>query len=100
MAGRFAGEAGQPQRILLAIEDVTERKQLEVLRESEQRFRTLAEALPQLVWTCFPDGNCDYFNSKWAEYTGVPVEELLGLRWRETLHPEDRDRTHDCGAPP
>ena len=50
-----------------------ERKQLEVLRESEQRFRTLAETLPQLVWTSLVDGTCDYFNSKWAEYTGVPV---------------------------
>jgi two-component system CheB/CheR fusion protein len=91
---------GEPGRILLAIEDITERKQLEVLRESEQRFRTLAEALPQLVWTSVPDGICDYFNSKWADYTGVPVGQLLGLKWRETIHAEDRERTYDfwCAA--
>ncbi len=89
------GERDRAHCILLAIEDVTERKQLEVLRESEQRFRTLAEALPQLVWTSTPDGNCDYFNSKWADYTGLPVEELLGTRWRDTLEAQDRERTSD-----
>jgi len=101
LSGRsLGGEGGQPARILLAIEDVTERKQLEVLRDSEQRFRTLAEALPQLVWTCFPDGNCDYFNSKWTDYTGRKVKDLLGLQWRETLHQDDAERTSDywCAA--
>jgi len=91
----IAGESSRPRRILLALEDVTERKQFEVLRESEHRFRTLAEALPQLVWTCLPDGNSDYFNSKWTEYTGVAVPDLLGMRWRETLHAADRDSTCD-----
>jgi PAS domain S-box-containing protein len=96
LTGRpIAAEQDRSPRLLLAIEDVTERKQLEVLRESELRFRTLAEALPQLVWTSLPDANCDYFNSKWTEYTGVPVTNLLGTRWRETLHEEDRERTCD-----
>ncbi len=97
----IAGETGRPQRILLAIEDVTERKQLEVIRQSEERFRTLAEALPHLVWTSTPDGNCDYFNSKWTEYTGVPVPGLLGLQWREkAVHPVDAERTYQpwCAA--
>jgi two-component system, chemotaxis family, CheB/CheR fusion protein len=85
----------QSNRILLAIEDVTERKQLEVIRESEYRFRTLAEALPQLVWTCFPDGQCDYFNTQWTDYTGRSPDELLGLEWREALHPDDRNFTYD-----
>jgi two-component system CheB/CheR fusion protein len=93
-------EGAPPEKILLAIEDVTERKELEVLRESEQRFRMLAEGLPHLVWTSKLDGNCDYFNSKWTEYTGLPMSELLGLGWRETIHEEDRERTHDlwCAA--
>jgi two-component system, chemotaxis family, CheB/CheR fusion protein len=89
----IAGDGEQPRRILLAIEDITERRQMDVLRESEERFRTLAEALPQLVWTSSPDGECDYFNSKWTEYTGVSREELLGSKWRETLNPADRERT-------
>ena len=93
-------EGAPPERILLAIEDVTERKQLEVLRESEQRFRTLAEGLPQLVWTSKLDGNCDYCNAKWTQYTGLPVADLLGLGWRQTIHGEDLERTHDlwCAA--
>jgi PAS domain S-box-containing protein len=91
----IAGEGKSPRRILLAIDDVTQRRELEVLRQSEERFRTLAEALPQLVWTCSPDGECDYFSSKWTEYTGLPQEELLGSKWRETMHPSDRDGTCD-----
>jgi PAS domain S-box-containing protein len=89
----MAGESPKSNRILLAIEDITERRQLEVLRESELRFRNLAEALPQLVWTCSPEGECDYFNSKWTQFTGVPQEELLGMKWREVLNPVDRERT-------
>jgi two-component system CheB/CheR fusion protein len=89
----LAEDGGPAKRILLGFEDVTERKQLAILRESEQHFRTLAESLPQLVWTCTPDGQCDYFNSKWPEYTGMPMDALLGMGWRESLHGEDRNRT-------
>ena len=65
----------------------------EALRESEHRWRSLTEALPQLVWTAAPDGSCDYFSSQWTQYTGVPQCELLGWKWLQTLHPEDRERT-------
>jgi PAS domain S-box-containing protein len=74
--------------------DITTDKQLEEeLRESEHRWRSLTEALPQLVWTALPDGSCDYFSTQWTQHTGVPQSELLGWRWLETLHPEDRERT-------
>ena len=65
----------------------------EAMRESEQRWRSLTEALPQLVWTATPDGSCDYFSSQWTQHTGVPEGGLLGWNWLETLHPEDRERT-------
>src|SRR5204862_4233097 len=58
-------------------------------------FRALAETLPELVWTCLPDGQCDYFNVRWCEYTGRPLPALLGDGWRETMHPHDRERTCD-----
>src|SRR5262249_12141489 len=64
--------------------DVTARKQAEErLRESEQRWRSLTEALPQLVWSATPDGACDYFSMQWTQHTGVPERELLGWRWLE-----------------
>ena len=53
-ARRISDGGNIPQRILLAIDDITDRKNIELLRESEARYRTLAESLPQLVWTCPP----------------------------------------------
>jgi two-component system, sensor histidine kinase and response regulator len=86
-------EGGRQFLVSLA-RDVTERKQAEErLRESEQRWRNLTEALPQLVWSATPDGTCDYFSSQWTEHTGVAEAELLGWRWLETLHPDDREPT-------
>src|ERR1041385_1927371 len=65
----------------------------ERLRESEQRWRGLTEALPHLVWSATPDGACDYFSTQWTEHTGVAEAELLGWRWLETLHQDDREPT-------
>jgi PAS domain S-box-containing protein len=65
----------------------------EALRESEERWRSLTEALPQLVWGAGSDGRCDYFSTQWTAYTGIPETELLGWAWMEALHPEDRDPT-------
>ena len=65
----------------------------EAVRESEQRWRSLTEALPQLVWSATPDGACDYFSTQWTEYTGVVESELLGWRWMDVLHPDDRQST-------
>src|SRR5262249_32869803 len=63
----------------------------ERLRESEQRWRSLTEALPQLVWTATPDGACDYFSTQWTQLTGVPESDLLGWRWLDELHLDDRE---------
>src|ERR1017187_9898243 len=63
------------------------------LRESEQRWRSLTEALPQLVWGARPDGGCDYFSTQWTNYTGVGESDLLGWRWMDALHPDDREAT-------
>ncbi|QDV33723.1 ATP-binding protein [Tautonia plasticadhaerens] len=64
------------------------------LRESEQRYRTLAENVQQLFWTCLPDGRCDYLSRQWVDYTGILEEDQLGLAWLSlVIHPDDRERT-------
>jgi len=75
-------------------------RRAKALRVSEARYRTLTETLPQLVWTCLPDGSCDYLSRQWVDYTGVPEHEQLGVRWLDVLYPDDRDRTlaHWMGA--
>src|SRR5262245_3326281 len=65
----------------------------ERLREREQRWRSLTEALPQLVWSATPDGTCDYFSTQWTQHTGVSESDLLGWRWLAVLHPDDREPT-------
>ena len=69
---------------------------LEALTVSERRYRTLAEALPQLVWTSQPDGYRDYFSRQWVEYTGIPEDQQFGLAWLDkVVHPEDRNRIRE-----
>jgi two-component system, sensor histidine kinase and response regulator len=85
---------GVVSRIAGLVEDITDRKRAEeALRESEQRWRSLTEALPQLVWSATPDGACDYFSTQWTQHTGVPESHLLGWRWLAVLHPDDREPT-------
>ena len=59
---------------------------------SERRFRLLAEAIPQIVWSTRADGHCDYQNRRWAEFTGMTPEESAGSGWMECVHPDDRPR--------
>src|SRR6195256_1780300 len=70
----------------------------QTLELERKRWRSLTEALPQLVWAATPDGACDYFSTQWTEYTGVPEAGLLGWRWMEVLHQDDRENTRKLWA--
>ena len=80
--------------------DITERKQTETdlaetaraLSASEARFRILADAMPQMVWSTRPDGFHDYYNARWYEFTGVPVGSTDGQGWSDIFHPDDQQR--------
>lgn len=62
------------------------------LRESDLRFRTLADAFPHMVWSTLPDGFHDYYNARWYEFTGVPDGSTDGEAWNGMFHPDDQDR--------
>jgi diguanylate cyclase (GGDEF)-like protein/PAS domain S-box-containing protein len=58
-------------------------------RESELSFRTLAEAIPQMIWTSMPDGHTDYVSRRWSEYTGFEMEQSVRRGWEAAIHSED-----------
>ena len=64
-------------------------------RASEEAYRHLTEALPQIVWITRPDGSHVYFNQRWIDYTGLNLEESCGFGWDKLLHPDDRQRRQD-----
>jgi len=76
-----------------ALLNITERKRAEeVMRESEQRFHTMADTAPVLIWMSGLDKLCTYFNQVWFTYTGRTKEQDLGSGWADGVHPEDFDR--------
>ena len=77
--------------------DITERKRAEAaLRESEERFRNMANNAPVIVWVTEPGGSCTFLSQTWYDLTGQPPETGLGFGWAECVHPNDRARTLDA----
>jgi PAS domain S-box-containing protein len=80
-------------RLLGVSMDVTAQKQAQdALRESEARFRTMANTAPVMIWMSGADKLCTFFNKGWLEFTGRPLEQELGNGWAEGIHCEDFDR--------
>ena len=88
---------GLATRMIGVSTDVTARKLAEAallreatLRESESRFRSLADAMPQIVWTARADGQVDYFNRQWYEFTDTKPGPITDETWLSVVHPADR----------
>src|SRR5215213_689353 len=65
--------------------------QLAQLRESEERFRTMADNVPAMIWIADTENRCTYVNKQWLDFTGRTTEEELGTGWMRSVHPEDYD---------
>ncbi len=84
---------GRAIRLPGAIVDITAEREIAAqLVESEERFRLLADTMPQMVWSTLPDGYHDYYNARWYEYTGVPAGSTDGEGWNGMFHPDDQQR--------
>ena len=90
--GRIAG-------VSTIARDIGERKHQEaILRESEERFRLVADTAPALIWMSDADKLCIYFNKPWLDFTGRSLEAELGDGWAGGVHPEDFGRCLDTYA--
>ena len=83
-------QRGRVIRVACITGDITNRKRVEqALRESEERFRTLADATPVLIWGSGTDKLRNYFNKQWLDFTGRTIEQEMGNGWSEGVHPDD-----------
>jgi PAS domain S-box-containing protein len=103
IAGRGRVEfdgSGKPLFMRGVSQDITLRKHAEdALRESEARFRTVANVAPVMIWMSGPDKEGVFFNKGWLEFTGRTVDQELGAGWLEGVHTEDLPNCLDvCGT--
>jgi len=85
--------SGKAWRVIGSMQDLTVRKRAEeAIRESEARFRKMADAAPVMIWVTGPDKLCSFVNEVWLQFRGRPIEQEIGNGWVEGVHPEDLDR--------
>jgi PAS domain S-box-containing protein len=85
-------DAGSLVGMLGLFADISDRKRAEAeLRESEERFRNMADNAPVMIWVAGPDKMLTFFNKTWLDFTGRTLEQELGVGWTSNVHPEDMD---------
>ncbi len=76
--------------------NITARKEAEeALKRSRDDFKTVADAIPQIVWVTRPDGYHEYYNRRWYEFTNTTYEETQGEGWNAQFHPDDQERARE-----
>ena len=86
----FFDDDNNPVKMIGTIRDITNEKRHEqVLKDREEKFRLLADEMPQFVWTADANGNVDYYNKSLYNYTGLSVTTLINNGWLEFVHPND-----------
>jgi PAS domain S-box-containing protein len=96
----FRNSTGELVGVNVAAEEVTERKRAEAvlaandkaLRESELRFRELADNISQFAWTADANGSIYWYNKRWHDYAGTTLEDMQGWGWQKVHHPEHVNR--------
>ncbi|MCB2409125.1 PAS domain S-box protein [Hymenobacter lucidus] len=91
-------DKGELLYILQRTQDITEQYRAEQrnqamqreLAENQERTRFILESLPVLIWTATPDGQRDFFNHRWLSLTGKEADEVMGMQWLDSVHPDDR----------
>lgn len=83
-----------PPFLSVYMHDISDRKRAEqALRESEERYRLLADMIPQNIWTTDPAGEHTYFSRRWYDFSGATPDESHGEGWLDFIHPDDKERT-------
>ncbi len=87
----FSSLAERINQMLQSLREAEEKR-----KESEKRFRTVADSAPVMIWMSDVDRKCTYVNKVWLDYTGRSLEEELGQGWKSDVHPDDVKHSDDA----